>query len=145
MILFFGCWTNPAGFNEAGHFFRANNGDTRVRHRKGDGTLNDQPEQLVPWGFKVDGELAPRTTDRSQARNGWAGYHQAISWVDAPAEEAWSLLSWWDNSVDSRPGSSCAFMVDRRATPEEILAEARTAFPQIFARFKYDIVLPVSR
>jgi hypothetical protein len=54
----------------------------------------------------------------------------------------WSLISWWDNSVDTRGASNCSFMVDRRETPEEILAEARAAFPQIFARFKYEIVLP---
>jgi hypothetical protein len=32
--------------------------------------------------------------------------------------------------------------VDRRCGPIELLEEAQREFPQIFARFKYEIVLP---
>lgn len=139
MILFYGCWTSPDGHSDTGHYFRAKNGD-----RLSSGQRWRTLESLVPWGLKVDGFLAPRTTNGAQAVNGIVGYHQAISWVDCPGEEAWSLISWWDNSVDDRPGSNCAFMVNRRASLREILAEARDAFPQIFLRFKYPIVLPAS-
>lgn len=144
MILFYGCWTTPAGVGLTGHYFFLPDGRTQVRHHRRNGAMSDNPETLIPWGYKVDGNFAPRGAGagRVEAPNGVAGYHIAVSWVGHAEEEAWSLISWWDNSVDIRGGSSASFMVDRRATPEEILAEAREKFPQIFARFKYEIVLP---
>jgi hypothetical protein len=141
-ILFYGCWTSESGQSEVGHFFRTRQGESRVRWRRHDGVLSDSIDELVPWGFRVDGQFAPRVFLGAEAPNGCAGFHQAISWVGCPSEVAWSLISWWDNSVDTRGGSSCSFMVDRRATPAEILAEARVAFPQVFARFNYEVVLP---
>lgn len=143
MIIFFGCWTHDDGRSEGGHYFRLRNGQERLRRRRHDGTLSDSIEDAIPWGYKVDGRLAPRGATGEQAPNGVAGYHQAVSWVGNAGEEAWSLISWWDNSVDTRGASNCAFMVDRRATPEEILAEAKREYPQIFMRFKYEIVLPL--
>jgi hypothetical protein len=84
VILFYGCWTSKEGRSEIGHFFNTPWGSSSVRHRQRNGVLNDRAEDLVPWGYKVDGTLAPRTTDCSQAQNGCAGFHQAISWVGCP-------------------------------------------------------------
>ena len=136
MILFYGCWS------DSGHFMYNRHGAT-PRWNKREGGVTDRFEAVVPWGFRVDGHLAPRTGGGGEAPNGVAGFHQNVAWVSCPGEEVWSALSWWDNSVDKRGGSCATFLADRRCTPSELLTEAQEAFPQIFARFKYAIILPV--
>jgi hypothetical protein len=139
VILFFGCRNESKG-----HYLFDRRMDTpRYPDPEGHGFL--QGFRIIPWNVNIDSGLAPRTSSKSEAPNGVAGFHQNVAWVGAPGEVVWSALAWWDNSVDTRPGSNCAFLVDRRCTPAELLAEARAAFPQIFARFKYEVVLPGGR
>jgi hypothetical protein len=138
VILFYGCWTNAAGYSDSGHFFFSPAGDERYSMRRHvHGRIEDDPKNYVPWGYKVDGGLAPL----GPQTEGIVAFSQCGNRIGRPEEEWWSAVSWWDRSVDSRPGSSCTFMVDRRAKPAEILVEAKAAFPQIFARFKYQLVL----
>lgn len=138
MILFYGCWTDKSGNSDTGHYFAGPRGQEQYSmRRRHDGQIEDHPERYVPWGFKVDGGLAPRS-----AVNGIAAFSQDVVRLGAPEEQWWSAISWWDNSVDTRPGSSATFLADRRCGPIELLEEARAAFPQIFARFKYEIILP---
>lgn len=136
MILFFGCWKG------AGHYLRDRHGNEPRWSKPGEGVTR-RWEAQIPWGANIDGSLAPRTGSGGEAPNGVAGFHQNVAWVGCPGEIVWSAISWWDNSVDARGGSSCTFLADRRCSPAELLAEAREAFPQIFSRFKYEIVLPV--
>lgn len=139
MILFYGCWTDESGKSEIGHYFFGPSGRGQLSlRRRHDGHFEDEPARYVPWGYKVDGGLAPLKT----GDNGIVAFAQAGRRIGTSDEEWWSAISWWDNSVDSRSGSSSTFLLDRRATAEEVLAEAKKAFPQIFARFKYELVMP---
>lgn len=150
MILFYGCWTSKAGGSDTGHYFFDEHGQKRVRRRDWEGRLHDNPADYVPWGAKVDGGLAPRNYVGGEEPNGVAAFSEAVLWASplpdrtllAVRRWCWSALSWWDNSVDKRGGSSATFIIDRCCTPRVLLNEARAAFPQIFARFSYEIVLP---
>lgn len=89
--------------------------------------------QLQPWGYAVDGDLQPRPKNGFHLPNGIARFTQ---------EHGWSALSWWDNSIDTRPGSHSTFIVHGTYLAEEVLAMARARFPWVFARFQYQVVLP---
>lgn len=83
----------------------------------------------LPRNF--DGLLAPQNTRKP--------YIASVSRL-----EGWgmSALSFWDYSVDSRPGSnSIIFAPSLTITPEEFLSEAKRRFPQVFARIPGDVVL----
>jgi hypothetical protein len=137
VILFYGCWTSPGGASNSGHYFFGVESGPYSMRRRHDGRIVDDPAHYVPWGLKVDGGLAPRG-----GPNGIAALSQCVTRMGDPDEQWWSALSWWDNSVDTRAGSSATFLVDRRCGPIELVEEAKKAFPQIFARFKYELVLP---
>lgn len=85
-----------------------------------------------PWGDRVDGGLQPFARGGYIVPNGHARLtHQY----------GWTALSWWDNSIDTRPGSHSTFIAIGTHTAEAMLALARARFPWVFERFKYEIVL----
>lgn len=49
-------------------------------------------------------------------------------------DKGWTLLSLWDRSGDSRPGSHSTFAILGTLTADEAEAEARRQFPAIWAR-----------
>lgn len=85
---------------------------------------------LQPWAERIDGGLCP-----GSVVNGVARFTQ---------EHGWSALSWWDNSIDSRPGSHSTFIVQGVHTAAVILRMARERFPWVFSRFSYAVVLPTA-
>lgn len=64
-----------------------------------------------PWGNAIDGGLQPP----KWRANGVTRFTQ---------EHGWSALSWWDNSIDKRPGSHSTFIVEGEHSAEEVLALA---------------------
>ena len=142
MILFHGCWTTPEGRSDSGHYWAGPGGlDVRYSMRRKVGNrLVDNPYRYVPWGHAVDGELAPYGD--ALYREGIVALSQCGNQLGRPEEEWWTAISWWDNSVDSRQPANATFVVDARCDAGSLLAQARTSFPQIFARFKYELVLP---
>lgn len=118
---YFGCWLHP------GHFFfepgmkRAPREVARSRHSSD----RDQP-QIVPWGYGVDGQLCPR-----RGRQGEALVHH---------RDGWTALAFWDRSVDDRGGSNSVFLFEATLDFPAALAKARETFPEVFARFDFDVV-----
>lgn len=51
-----------------------------------------------------------------------------------------TVLAFWDRSVDHRGGSNSAFILSGRLTFEEAVAQARAAFPEVWARFPFEVV-----
>lgn len=138
MILYFGCWSKK----QIGHYLYEPNGQN-PRFSRRDGGVTDRWEMIIPWGFNIDGGLAPR--DNGQSAYGVAAYHLLHAFAGTKEEKWWSVISWWDSSADTRPGSSSTFIIDQRVDAESLLAAARTKFPTIFERFDYPIVLPLDR
>lgn len=52
----------------------------------------------------------------------------------------WTVLSFWDRSVDHRKGSCSTFVMPFALTFEEACQRAEMAFPKIWKRFTFPIV-----
>lgn len=127
---YFGCWHEP------GHYlWHCGTGGYPYkdwRHSKillgaHPHSLNYEPPE-IPWGYGLDGGLLRGKS----LREGEAVVEQ---------RDGWTALSFYDNSVDRRPGSSSTFVFDTPLSPEEALAAARAAFPPIFERFGFEVIL----
>jgi hypothetical protein len=51
----------------------------------------------------------------------------------------WTILAFWDRSIDSRSGSNSAFVFQGLMTFTEVCEQARLRFPEIWKRFNYTI------
>lgn len=112
-MLYFGCW------NEPGHYLYDR-----------DGRRHFEPRRGVPFRYTIlDAGLLP---------------------PDGPATEGvchraqiggWTIISFWDRSIDSRPGSNSSFLCPGDFTFEEMLAAARMFYPQICERFTFELKL----
>lgn len=73
-----------------------------------------------------DGNLAPKnTTEQGKA----IVYH----------EKEFTVVAFWDYSVDTRPGSNSMFLLPAHLSGEEALKLAKGFFPHIFRRFKFQV------
>lgn len=52
----------------------------------------------------------------------------------------WTIISFWDRSVDIRSGSNSTFLARGIIDFEAIRNKAREAFPDVWKRFKFDVV-----
>ncbi len=82
----------------------------------------------MPWGrYGEDGKLPPEEGGQVQ---GEALVHH---------KDGWTALSFWDRSVDTRFGCNSNFFFRGTYDFAEAVALARTAFPQVWARFTFDV------
>lgn len=128
---YFGCWAAPGHYlwlpGTGGHPYKAGRDEVELLGGRSHG--RDPKPGIIPWGYSLDGGLL----------KGSRSYTEGVARVEQ--RDGWTALSFWDQSVDSRPGSSSTVAFDALLTPEEALAAAREAFPPIFARFPFDVVL----
>jgi hypothetical protein len=76
---------------------------------------------------RLDGVFAPKGIDEKEG-------------VAVLAKlEGFTVLAFWDRSADERFASNSAFLSRQSQTFDEILAEAKQKFPQIFDRFDFEI------
>jgi hypothetical protein len=111
--VYFGC------VGRSGHYYF----DTKLRHVS-------ERESATPWGTSIDGGLFPR-------------YHAPIEEGEAHVfhKDGWTAVAFPDRSVDRRPGSWSVFCVPAVLDGPEALDVARAAFPAIFARYGFEVVL----
>lgn len=75
-----------------------------------------------PWrADRLDGVYAPRGPE---VQGRYAAHHV----------HGWTLVGWWDRSVDHRPGSNSLFLVEGVRWAPAALAVAGCAFPSVVAR-----------
>lgn len=55
--------------------------------------------------------------------------------------DGWTILSFWDRSVDKRSACNSNFVVRGEHTFEEVMQSARDHFPQVLLRLKFEIKL----
>lgn len=77
------------------------------------------------WVF--DGNFCPRGPEIEGRANLWTG-------------AGWTVLSFWDRSVDSRGKCNSVFIMRGTFTFDEAVARAKERFPAIFERFTFKIV-----
>lgn len=121
-IYFFGCRNE-----EGGHYLF----DPHMRTRW-------EKIEALPWGWTIDGGLAPGGGVRIGRRPEIEG-HAALHHKDG-----WTALAWWDRSVDKRGACNAGLYANGTFTAEEMLVLGREHFPQIMARFKYMITTDVT-
>jgi hypothetical protein len=79
-----------------------------------------------PWKYDVDGGLAPT----GPQIEGLASVHH---------RRGWTALSFWDRSVDHRPGSCSTLLARGDWDFSQMLELFQTHFPQVVSRFKFEI------
>ena len=81
-----------------------------------------------PWGYGIDGTLC---CDDYGSLEGQA----VINYKDG-----WTALSFWDRSIDSRPGSNSNFLAEGIFNFDEMIKLTQEKFPSVWNRFKFPIV-----
>lgn len=118
-------------FKEPGHFFFTEEGYS----------FSSDKFMDVPWrAGEIDGPLQPGwplPADRLQRRTrpmceGEAHLHH---------RNGWTALSFWDFSVDTRPGSSSTYIAKGIFTFEQMVELAKTRFAERWNRFKAEVKL----
>lgn len=123
---FFGCARGVWGERHAGHHLYEPGG----RKVHWDDPLANG-HGIGPFG-KVDAALAPRPRGRySEAPQGHAELHH---------RDGWTALAFWDRTGDSHPNSNSTFIFDAELDFAGALAAARSAFPELFDRFDFEVV-----
>ena len=112
-LLYFGC------ANDSGHFLYDGEWD-KVAWR--------DYKTVHPFGDAIDGEFTPL----GLVIEGSPALHHT---------KGWTVLAWWDNSVDGRPGSHATFLAEGTWTFDQMLAEAKAKYPRTMARQRRPIVL----
>lgn len=79
-----------------------------------------------PWGTKIDGGLC----SVGQQFEGWANLHH---------KDGWTALSFWDRSVDDRPGCNSNFLAEGDFSFDDMLSLARIHFPEVVNRLGFPI------
>jgi hypothetical protein len=118
-IYYFGC------IREAGHYLYSSNGWK-------DYSLLDT---IIPWRYKVDGNLCPPDMSGQYEIEGLAMLHY---------KDGWTALAFWDRSVDHRHKSNSCFLAPGYFSFEEMLKLAKEYFPSVMKRFSFSIVLAVT-
>ncbi len=122
-ILFFGAWDRP------GHYYW-------LPGRRSAETSRLLPASLA--GGKIDGRLAPqkrepRYPNRLLETEGEAAVHHI---------EGWTVVAWWDRSVDRRGMSNSALLMRGTHTMSAVFLEAADKFPELLPRFATLVEVP---
>jgi len=110
---YFGCGT------DVGHFWW---------HSFGGGPKIWNRPAGCPWSYEVDGGAQP---DRGRPE-GLCALHR---------KDGWTLIGWWDCTVDRRPGSCSAFTLKGDHDFAEMVAALRELFPWVVARMRFELRL----
>jgi hypothetical protein len=123
-VYYFGCW------EQAGHYWRA-------PHYKSHFDIEDRVgsniHPRIDSGFCPGSIPGKSQFDRSRPEvQGEACLHHV---------DGWTILSFWDRSVDRRGCSNSSFVVLGTWTMDDVLDVARTKFPSVLNRIQFKIVL----
>lgn len=117
-IYYFGPW------DQAGHHMRARGIPADLEERRAISGFT----YTNPWGTKIDGGLCPKDT----GEEGRALVHH---------RNGWTALSFWDYSVDTRPGSNSTYLAEGEFTFEEMVAMAKEHFAYRWNKMAFEVRL----
>jgi hypothetical protein len=86
---------------------------------------------------KNDGKLAP-TDGNNRQHEGEAALTTFHGGIDG-APETFTVLAFWDRSVDSRMNSNSMFLLPGVLSRADAIAQAKEAFPWVFKRIKFEV------
>ena len=109
-ILYFGC------VGRSGHYVYEPCSTFRSRN------IGESAE----WLRSMDGELPPKTTSLEGAATITHRHNSTV-------------ISFWDRSVDTRPGSSSTFLIPGLMDFDTAKGVAKATFPEIWKRYKFEV------
>jgi hypothetical protein len=115
-VYYFGCLYEP------GHYLWEN------MHMR-----NSELFRQQPWGPRLDGYIHGSTV-----RDMTLYIPEGRAWLHHL--NGWTLLSFWDHSVDTRPGSNSAFIAEGTFTFDEMVMAAKAHWPEVWKRFTFEVV-----
>jgi hypothetical protein len=119
--LYFGC----SGSRQLGHFFFLPGMKKAGRY--------EAIAAALPFE-RIDGALCPPTNERRHYDE-----RQPEGVAKVTRQGGWTALAFWDRSVDHRHGSNSTFFLEGDYDYEGALALARDLFPEVFARFAFEV------
>lgn len=120
IALYFGCSRDA----RAGHFLWAADGRTSARLV---GATPEEREWFRAFEHTLDCTYAPRG---SQVQGRALRHHV----------HGWTIVAWWDRTVDSRGNSNSAVLIRGEYTFDEAMAWARRLVPWVFERQAFEVV-----
>jgi hypothetical protein len=89
-----------------------------------------------PWGYEVDGGAQPGCyIERGHRRHG----DETEGPCALHRRDGWTLIGWWDRSVDKRPACCSAFAARGEHDFAAMVVLLREAFPWVAARMRFDL------
>jgi len=110
---YFGCWDAP------GHYLHNRNGATLSWH--------SIPEDFPVFVSILDGGLLPPHQPQEEGK-------AVLVHINA-----WTILTFWDRSVDKRLSSSSTFLFRGALSFDEIVEHSKASFPKIWARYTFPV------
>jgi hypothetical protein len=115
---------------ESGHFMFYETGE-KVLYRDGNA--------LCPWPYnEIDGTLQPghpEPGDRLQRRTRQMREGEAL----LHHKEGWTALSFWDFTVDKRPGCSSTYLAKGTFTFEQMVELAKARFSERWSKMRFEV------
>lgn len=121
---------------ESGHFMFYEN-EEQVSHRLAD--------TITPWKSNdIDGTLQPgmilwRDHWISESQHGGRSYHEGEAVIHH--KDGWTALSFWDSTIDTRPGCSSTYLADGSFTFEQMVELAKARFAERWNKMKFEVRL----
>ena len=123
---YFGCW------DDSGHYWHTSPLKQYLPGRKIDERV---PLQLRRG--KIDSRFCPGVVDGENYKS----RSEAVGEGRLTHVEGWTVLGWWDRSIDSRPGSNSNIVAMGTWDYTVMIAIADAQFPTILSRQRTPIVL----
>ncbi len=105
-----------------------------------DGTEVPYPTSitLTPWKDTIDGQIQPGQTlwrEHWVARGNWKHGEAVIHHKDG-----WTALSFWDSTIDTRPGCSSTYLAKGTFDFEGMVALAKERFAERWNKMQFEVV-----
>lgn len=129
-VLYFG------PLKESGHFLFYETGERVSPHKLAD--------TITPWKDKIDGTIQPgmvlwRDHWIKESERGGRSYCYGEAVIHH--KDFWTALSFWDSTVDTRPGCSSTYLAEGTFSFEEMVALAKDRFSERWNLMKFEVRL----
>ena len=111
---YFGCW------GDTGHYW--------WRPSKERLSFKDAKDRFPTLYVQIDTGFCPKNTQREGVCT--------LNHIDG-----YTILSFWDRSVDTRPGSNSNFIVEGTFSFVEMISIAKAQYPMVFRRYTFGLHL----
>lgn len=118
-VLFFGCWSR------VGHHLWTPRGQ-----------ISDRRDLERIGGKSLDGDFAPHLSHLGYCNCPQIEGSAALHHLDG-----WTILSFWDRSIDRRKGSNSSFLARGELSFGEMVAVAKEHYPEVWRRYSFAIEL----